>query len=245
MSSVGVWRISSVVGRRLAFEPAAFFDFDAATGLFFGELFFGAGSAGGGLGVPRALPAAALPLATGFFDAAFELGLALSWICTLACTLAVLLDAAPCCLLRALEVGDFLWVMVSGGISILDQGVRVDVAEALPAAQEDGLEDERARRDVPADSADELERRVHRAAGREQVVDQEHALPARDRIDVDLDRVGAVLELVALRRGLPRQLARLADRNEALAHVHRERGAEDESARLDAADEVVGLRIDD
>src|SRR5262249_29533664 len=35
-----------------------------------------------------------------------------------------------------------------------------------------------------------------------------------------------------------------ADRNEAFAEVMRERGAEDESARLDAAHEVEALRID-
>src|SRR5262249_39173964 len=40
------------------------------------------------------------------------------------------------------------------------------------------------------------------------------------------------------------QLARLADRDEALAEMMRERRAEDEPARLDAAHEVEAPRID-
>ena len=60
---------------------------------------------------------------------------------------------------------------------------------------------------------------------------------------MDLDRVRAVLELVRLRGRLPRQLARLADRDEALAQVVRQRGAEDEAARLDADDRIASHTI--
>ena len=38
--------------------------------------------------------------------------------------------------------------------------------------------------------------------------------PGLDRVAVDLEQVGAVLELVLLALDLPRQLARLADRDE-------------------------------
>ena len=46
------------------------------------------------------------------------------------------------------------------------------------------------------------------AAGREHVVDDQHLLAGRDRVAVDLEQVGAVLELVLLALDLPRELAR-------------------------------------
>jgi len=55
---------------------------------------------------------------------------------------------------------------------------------------------------------------------------------------VDLQRLGAVLELVALRHGLVRQLAGLAQRHEPGAEVVGDRGGDDEAAGLDADDLV-------
>ena len=66
-----------------------------------------------------------------------------------------------------------------------------------------------------------------------------------------LERVGAVLEVVRDRRGVPRKLARLARRHETRAQLVGERAAEDEAARLGAhhlgharVGERIGKRVD-
>ena len=69
----------------------------------------------------------------------------------------------------------------------------------------------------------------------------EHAVVGGERVAVHLERVGAVLELVAVRVGVPRQLARLAHRHEAGAERERDRRGEDEAARFDADD--LGDRV--
>ena len=74
------------------------------------------------------------------------------------------------------------------------------------------------------------------AAGGEHVVDDEHAVVGFERVAVHLERVGAVLELVAVRVRVPRQLARLAHGHEAGTERERDRRREDEPARLDADD---------
>ena len=66
--------------------------------------------------------------------------------------------------------------------------------------------------------------------------------PGCDRVAVDLEQVGAVLELVLLALDLPRQLAGLADRDEAGAEPVGDRRGEDEAAGLDAEHLVDRLR---
>ena len=83
--------------------------------------------------------------------------------------------------------------------------------EAVAAVEESELDEEREAHDLAAEPLDEAEGRRGRAAGREDVVDDEHLLAGRDRVAVDLEQVGAVLELVLLALDLPRELARLAD----------------------------------
>ena len=51
----------------------------------------------------------------------------------------------------------------------------------------------------PADLPDQIGRGARGAAGRQQVVDDQDALPFLHRVLVNLERVGAVLERVALR----------------------------------------------
>ena len=60
--------------------------------------------------------------------------------------------------------------------------------------------------------------------------------PGPDGVGVDLDGVDAVFEAVFLADGPPRQLAFLADRDEAAAELVGDGAAEDEAARLDAGD---------
>jgi len=66
----------------------------------------------------------------------------------------------------------------------------------------------------------------------------EHALARVDRVDVDLDRIGPVLEAERLAQRLRRQLARLADRAEPRAEAVGHRTAENEPPALDAHDDV-------
>ena len=61
-----------------------------------------------------------------------------------------------------------------------------------------------------------------------------------DRIAVDLELVGAVLELVLLSHDRPRQLAGLANRDETRTDAVGDRGPEDEPAGFDPDDSVDG-----
>ena len=72
-----------------------------------------------------------------------------------------------------------------------------------------------------------------RPAGGEHVVDDEHPVVGGERVAVHLQHVAAVLQLVAVRVGVPRQLARLAHRHEPGAQGEGDRRREDEPARLD------------
>ena len=92
--------------------------------------------------------------------------------------------------------------------------------------------------DLSTETADQLRRGRRGPARREQVVDDENALPLCDCVLVDLYGVRAVLEFILRAHCLGRELARLACRNETDAHLVRHGGAEDEPARLDAEDEV-------
>ena len=87
-------------------------------------------------------------------------------------------------------------------------------------------------------------RRLHgrdrRAAGGDEVVDEDDALALADGVGVDLHLVDAVFERIGDAHRLVRQLALLADRHEAGRELVRDGAAEDEAARLDARD-LVGL----
>ena len=88
--------------------------------------------------------------------------------------------------------------------------------------------------DLAAERLDEPAGRGRRAAGGEHVVDDEDPLAGVDGVAVDLELVGAVLEVVLLADDRPRQLARLADRHEPGPQAVGHRRGEDEAARLDA-----------
>ena len=84
----------------------------------------------------------------------------------------------------------------------------------------------------PAELLDQIGRGARRAAGGEQVVDDQHALPLLHGVLVDLERVGAVLELVGRADARRRQLARLAHRREAGADAGRRPRAPKMNPRL-------------
>ena len=93
-------------------------------------------------------------------------------------------------------------------------------------------------RDDPAQLLHELHRRARRAAGRQQVVHDQHPLPGGDRVAVHLEAVGAVLQRIAGADRCRRQLSELAHRHEPGAEAIRDRAAEDEAAALDADDQI-------
>lgn len=128
--------------------------------------------------------------------------------------------------------------------SIVNQRVGGNFSQALAPLQEIELDHNRAGNRDSAHLANEFERSFHRSPGRKQIVNNQHSRAFFGRIDVDLDRVRSVFQFVRLRRRLPGQLARLANRDEALADVVRKGGAEDEPARFDAANDVVALGVD-
>ena len=81
----------------------------------------------------------------------------------------------------------------------LKDGVHA-VAFELPApVQREQLDEKRQGVHFPAQTPDEIGCRPRGAAGREQIVDDQHPLPFLHRIVVDLERIGAVLEIVGLR----------------------------------------------
>ena len=83
--------------------------------------------------------------------------------------------------------------------------------------------------DLALQPLDQLDRALDRAAGRQQVVDDEDLLAGLDRVAVDLEGVRPVLEGVLDGDRLGRQLAQLADRDEAGVELVGHRGAEDEA----------------
>src|SRR5262245_29016104 len=124
--------------------------------------------------------------------------------------------------------------------------------DALPgetgrAAEIGQVDDESSTNHVGTELAQQFDRGFGRAAGGDQVVDEEHRLARLQSILMDFDDVDAVFELVFLTDGLGRQLALLADRYEAAAQTVSDRAAEDEAARFNARhrlDSLIGKRRD-
>ena len=100
------------------------------------------------------------------------------------------------------------------------------------------LDHEQRADDDPAEPLHELDLGAGRTAGGEHVVEDDHAGAGLDRVDVNLERIRAVLEVVARLDRLPGQLAGLPRGHEAAAERVGERTAEDEAARLGAEDHV-------
>src|SRR6516164_5035335 len=103
-----------------------------------------------------------------------------------------------------------------------------ELREPGPPAEVRKVDDERAADNPAAGHVDQLQRGLGRAAGGDQVVDQKHAFAAQNAVAVDLQTVGAVLELVVLPEVLRRQLAAFANGDEASPQRESERCADDE-----------------
>src|SRR2546428_11245707 len=133
-----------------------------------------------------------------------------------------------------------------------DERMERVLLQLVAAVEKREFDHERHAHDVATELIDQSQRCRHRAAGCEQVVHGEHALPGLDRILVDRERVAAILELVLHLDGLARELAELANGNESRVQLMGERAADDEASRLDSDHHVDSLvlvpayeRVDD
>ena len=132
---------------------------------------------------------------------------------------------------------------------LFDLYERVDLAIAEIARhdaariQELELEDEREGDNLGAGLLDEAAERHRRAAGRDEVVDDEHLVAGNEGVFVDLQLIGAVLERIGLGVDLARKLARLARGDEADAELVGDGRTDEEAAGLgadDLGDALVG-----
>ncbi len=88
-------------------------------------------------------------------------------------------------------------------------------AQLVRAAEIRQIDNEARGDNVGADLPQQLHRAFGGAAGRDQVVNQDHALAGMNGIDMHFHLVGAVFERIGHPHGLMRQLAFLADRHKA------------------------------
>src|SRR5215813_3203874 len=79
---------------------------------------------------------------------------------------------------------------------VVQQAEDVVLRETLAAFEEVEFDSKSQSCDFAAELLNELDRRFHGAAGGEQVVDENNALAGCDGVHVDLERVGAVFEIV-------------------------------------------------
>src|SRR5918996_45467 len=136
-------------------------------------------------------------------------------------------------------------VHCTGGVarrrdSVGDQGEEVEPRDLLPTLQERQLHQARDANDLAAEALHQLRGRLGRAPGGQDVVNDQDPLAGPERVAVDLEGLGAVLELIGLGLGLPRELPGLPDRHEPGPEVVRHRRGQDEAAGLDPHDLVDG-----
>src|SRR5262249_27011239 len=99
--------------------------------------------------------------------------------------------------------------------SVLDDGRDSAPGQPVATLEEVELDREGQTQHGALQPLDQLDRAFDRAAGCEEVVHDQHLLPGGDRVAVDLERVRAIFEGVLHRDRLGRELAELADRDDA------------------------------
>lgn len=95
---------------------------------------------------------------------------------------------------------------------VVQETVNVQSRQAPAPVQKIELDGEANADDVAAELLHELDGGGHGSAGREQVVNNHHALAFFDRVGVNFDRVGSIFEFVGHAGGARGQFFRLADR---------------------------------
>src|SRR5438105_15664030 len=104
---------------------------------------------------------------------------------------------------------------------------------SFTAAQIRQVDHESAANYRSAGNADQPERRFSRAAGCNQVVDEQHLLAALNPVGMQLQPVGAVLELVIVTEVFGGELPLFAHRHETDIQLVSERGADNKAPRFD------------
>src|SRR6516162_1070559 len=109
-----------------------------------------------------------------------------------------------------------------------------ELSDLLSAAQFRQIDDETSSQNLGTDLLQKLHRRLRRAAGGDEIVDQNDSLAFDQRVLVHFYFIEAVFKRIADADPFERQLAFLADRHKAARHLMRDRTAENKAARLDA-----------
>src|SRR5450631_2030671 len=113
---------------------------------------------------------------------------------------------------------------------VADDALDPDALEPVASLEELELDEEAQANDLALEPLDQVDRAADRAAGGEQIVDHQDPLAGLDRVAMDLERVRSIFERVLDGDRLGRQLAQLADRNEASVEQVGHRRAKDEAA---------------
>ena len=135
--------------------------------------------------------------------------------------------------MRRLGLGACLSLFV-----IVQEAENVVLPELGSAFEEVEFDGEADAGDFAAELANELDGGLHGAAGGEEIVDDNDALAGLDGVEVDFEGVGAVFQVVVDAGDGGGELFGLADGDEARVEAVGERRAEDETAGLNAEDEV-------
>ena len=122
----------------------------------------------------------------------------------------------------------------------MEKAEDVEAVKAVAPLEEVELDGEGEARDVAAELLNEFHGGFHGAAGGEQVVDEDDALAALHGVEMDLEGVGAILEVIADAGDGSGELARLADGDEAGIEPVSERGAEGTATGVADASLEVG-----
>jgi two-component system, OmpR family, KDP operon response regulator KdpE len=121
---------------------------------------------------------------------------------------------------------------------VVQQAEDVVFLEAVAALQKVQLDGKGQPGNLAAQLLHQLHGGLHGAAGGQQVVHQHHALAGLNRVQVNLQRVGAVFQVVGHARHRRGQFARLAHGHKSGVQPVGQRRPKDESPRLDAQHQV-------
>src|ERR1039458_664118 len=121
---------------------------------------------------------------------------------------------------------------------VMEQAEDVVVLEPLAALQEVELHGKGQPGDFPTQLLHQLDGGLHGAAGGQQVIDEHDTLAALNGVKMNLQAVGAVLHVVGDASHGSRQLARLAHGHKPGIEPIGQGRPKDESARLNAENEV-------
>ena len=110
--------------------------------------------------------------------------------------------------------------------------------EARAPLQEGKLDQCRRGGHHSADLTQQCDAGSHRATGGEQIVHHHHALSRLHGIGLHLDAIGSVFQGIVQPHRLARQLAALAEHDEAAAQLERERRGDQEAAAFDPGEQV-------